>query len=114
VAKLLGLAEFSLRQFRSLPLIGSVNFQMVLADFRLPAILAKHILHEQNDKSRHKTSLCVGGAQEVKLFRRVARALTGIKAADLAVVGGRPCGVRSVDANRYPGANPKARPKRST
>src|SRR5450631_3512854 len=48
VAKRLGLAEFFLGQFGSMALTGSVHFQRALTDFGLPAVFAKHVLHEEN------------------------------------------------------------------
>src|SRR6267142_5347982 len=50
VVKRLRFAEFSLCQFRGLALIRGVNFQRTLANFRLSAVVAEHVLHETNDK----------------------------------------------------------------
>jgi hypothetical protein len=51
VTERLAFAESQLRQFRGLALIRSIDLQRTLADFRLPAVFAEHVLHETNDKS---------------------------------------------------------------
>ena len=50
IAKRLCFAEFFLCQFLGVALIFGVDLQRTLTDFRLPAVLAEHILHEPNYK----------------------------------------------------------------
>src|SRR5664279_3572790 len=57
VAERLRLAEFLLGQFRGVTLAGGIDFHRTLADFALPAVLAKHVLQEPNDISWHGTLL---------------------------------------------------------
>jgi len=50
VAKRLFFAKHLLGEFPGVTLIGRVDLERALTNFRFPAVLAKHILHELNDK----------------------------------------------------------------
>ena len=50
VAERLALAEFPFCELHCIGLIRSVDLEGTLTDFDLPAVFAKHVLHEMNDK----------------------------------------------------------------
>jgi hypothetical protein len=84
IAKRLGLAEHLLGKFPGVAFIRGVDFEGTLTDFSLSAVIAEHVLHESNDKSRHGTS-----CQDLLLvrwpmyFHSTKQVLTDIKTSQL-------------------------------